>query len=130
MTHQTHVQHAFVSKAPSSVRKSDAHPPTVSTRSRGNAACPVMVSCQQAFRKSLPDTEDDPQTSYSHVFHAGCMFRGKEYPDGAEFPEDNDPCGVCNCYGGEVVCTKTPCYGDCSHPYKPPGQCCAECERV
>lgn len=45
MTHQTHVRHAFVSKAPSSVRKNDAHPPTVSTRSRGNAACPVMVSC-------------------------------------------------------------------------------------
>lgn len=69
-------------------------------------------------------------TSYFHVFRAGCMFRGKEYPDGTEFPEDNDPCGVCNCYGGEVVCTKTPCYGDCSHPYKPPGQCCGECERV
>ncbi|XP_070763397.1 kielin/chordin-like protein [Enoplosus armatus] len=59
----------------------------------------------------------------------GCTFHGKEYPDGTEFGDDNDPCGVCYCYGGEVICTKIPCYGDCSHPYKPPGQCCGECER-
>lgn len=60
---------------------------------------------------------------------AGCMFHGKEYPDGTEFGDDKDPCGVCYCYGGDVICTKMPCYGECSHPYKPPGQCCGECER-
>ncbi|XP_014900210.1 kielin/chordin-like protein [Poecilia latipinna] len=59
----------------------------------------------------------------------GCTFRGKEYPDGTEFADGQDPCGVCYCYGGDVTCTKLPCYGDCSHPYKPPGQCCGECER-
>ncbi|KAF3688881.1 Kielin/chordin-like protein Cysteine-rich motor neuron 2 protein [Channa argus] len=59
----------------------------------------------------------------------GCMFHGKEYADSTEFSDDKDPCGVCYCYGGEVICTKLPCYGDCSHPYKPPGQCCGECER-
>ncbi|KAM8892202.1 kielin/chordin-like protein isoform 2-T2 [Spinachia spinachia] len=58
-----------------------------------------------------------------------CMFHGKEYPDGTEFGDDKDPCGVCYCYGGEVICTKMPCYGECRHPYKPPGQCCGECER-
>ncbi|XP_049429825.1 kielin/chordin-like protein [Epinephelus fuscoguttatus] len=58
-----------------------------------------------------------------------CMFHGKEYPDGTEFADDKDPCGVCYCYGGEVICTKIPCNGECSHPYKPPGQCCGECER-
>lgn len=68
--------------------------------------------------------------SISNCLLAGCMFHGKEYPDGTEFADDNDPCGVCYCYGGEVVCTKIPCYGDCSHPYKPLGQCCGECERV
>ncbi|KAM7414471.1 hypothetical protein PAMA_019340 [Pampus argenteus] len=59
----------------------------------------------------------------------GCMFHGKEYLDGTEFGDDNDPCGVCYCYGGEVVCTKIPCYAECSHAYTPPGQCCGECER-
>ena len=58
------------------------------------------------------------------------MFHGKEYHDGTEFADDKDPCGVCYCYGGDVVCTKTPCYGECSHPYKPPEQCCGECERM
>eukprot|EP00066_Takifugu_rubripes_P016015 XP_011605281.1 PREDICTED: kielin/chordin-like protein [Takifugu rubripes] len=57
----------------------------------------------------------------------GCMYQGKEYADGTEFADGNDPCGVCYCYGGDVVCTRIPCYGDCSHPYKPPGQCCGEC---
>ncbi|KAM9854759.1 kielin/chordin-like protein [Aulostomus maculatus] len=59
----------------------------------------------------------------------GCMFDGKEYGDGTEFADDKDPCGVCYCYGGEVICTKIPCYGDCHHPYKAPGQCCGECDR-
>lgn len=66
----------------------------------------------------------------SNFLLTGCMFHGKEYLDGTEFGDDKDPCGVCYCYGGEVVCTKIPCYGDCSHPYKPPGQCCGECDRM
>ncbi|MEQ2187563.1 hypothetical protein GOODEAATRI_005924, partial [Goodea atripinnis] len=57
-----------------------------------------------------------------------CTFHGKKYPDGVEFADDKDPCGVCYCYGGDITCTKLPCYEDCSHPYKPAGQCCGECE--
>ncbi|XP_075885031.1 kielin/chordin-like protein [Nelusetta ayraudi] len=59
----------------------------------------------------------------------GCTFRGREFADGTEFASDDDPCSACYCYGGEVVCTKIPCYGECSHPYNPPGQCCGECQR-
>ncbi|XP_071783371.2 kielin/chordin-like protein [Centroberyx gerrardi] len=59
----------------------------------------------------------------------GCMFHGQDYPDGFEFVNDKDPCGICTCYGGDVVCTQIPCYEDCSHPYTPPGQCCGECNR-
>ncbi|XP_056138469.1 kielin/chordin-like protein [Lampris incognitus] len=59
----------------------------------------------------------------------GCMYDGQEYPDGYEFVSGQDPCGICTCYGGDVVCTKLPCYEDCSHPYTPPGQCCGECNR-
>ncbi|XP_055365980.1 kielin/chordin-like protein isoform X2 [Betta splendens] len=59
----------------------------------------------------------------------GCAFRGREYPDASEFPDDGDPCGVCHCHGGEVSCSRMPCHGECSHPYKPRGQCCGECER-
>ncbi|XP_034032503.1 kielin/chordin-like protein isoform X2 [Thalassophryne amazonica] len=60
---------------------------------------------------------------------AGCLFLSEEHLDGSEFRDDNDPCTVCYCYGGDVTCTKEPCYEDCSHPYKEPGQCCGECAR-
>ncbi|XP_068507212.1 kielin/chordin-like protein isoform X1 [Syngnathus scovelli] len=59
----------------------------------------------------------------------GCLYNGREHVDGTEFTDDKDPCSVCYCYAGEVVCTKVPCYGDCRHPYKAPGQCCGECQR-
>uniref|UniRef100_A0A8C6WIJ8 VWFC domain-containing protein n=1 Tax=Neogobius melanostomus TaxID=47308 RepID=A0A8C6WIJ8_9GOBI len=59
----------------------------------------------------------------------GCLYRGEEYPDSFEFSNANDPCSVCYCYGGEVVCTRIPCYEECSHPYTAPGQCCAQCDR-
>ncbi|XP_028287666.1 kielin/chordin-like protein isoform X2 [Parambassis ranga] len=59
----------------------------------------------------------------------GCLYEGKEYPDGTEFRDDRDPCGVCHCYRGEVVCAALSCQAECSHPYRPPGQCCGECDR-
>lgn len=128
MTLQTRVRLVCAMRALSGVRESAVHPPTVNTQSKGNAAYPVMVSYWITKRhRSISSFMS------CHVFDlllAGCTFHGKEYPDGTEFASDKDPCGVCYCYGGEVVCTKIPCYGECSHPYKPPGQCCGECERV
>ena len=58
------------------------------------------------------------------------MYQGQEYPDGYEFVEEKDPCSVCSCYGGEVVCSRLPCYHHCRHPYTAPGQCCGECDRT
>ncbi|XP_029378341.1 kielin/chordin-like protein [Echeneis naucrates] len=58
-----------------------------------------------------------------------CLFNGKEYADGTEISDEKDPCNVCHCYGGEVSCSLRACHDGCSHPYKPPGQCCGECER-
>uniref|UniRef100_A0A3P8V1H8 Uncharacterized protein n=1 Tax=Cynoglossus semilaevis TaxID=244447 RepID=A0A3P8V1H8_CYNSE len=59
----------------------------------------------------------------------GCTFRSKEYPEGTEFADYKDPCGVCYCYRGDVICSKIQCNEECSHPYKPSGQCCGECQR-
>lgn len=152
MTRQTHVSHVCVMRALCGVKGSAADPPTVTTQSADSAACPVMVSVWNTWqqghfpkKRNVPDTQDNTHTSllsfhlitkiylsliYSNLPLAGCMFHGKEYPDGTEFADDNDACGVCYCYGGDVVCSRLPCYGDCSHPYKPPGQCCGECERT
>ena len=46
-THQTHVQCVFAVRAPSGVRGSVVHQPTVTTQCRDSAACPVTVSEQQ-----------------------------------------------------------------------------------
>uniref|UniRef100_A0A3B4UL11 Kielin cysteine rich BMP regulator n=1 Tax=Seriola dumerili TaxID=41447 RepID=A0A3B4UL11_SERDU len=94
------------------------------------AMCVCREGSVQCERKRCPPTNcNHPVQRQCCMSCDGCMFQGKEYPDGTEFADDKDPCGVCYCYGGEVVCTKQPCYGDCSHPYKPPRQCCGECER-
>uniref|UniRef100_A0A4W5K2T8 Kielin cysteine rich BMP regulator n=1 Tax=Hucho hucho TaxID=62062 RepID=A0A4W5K2T8_9TELE len=42
----------------------------------------------------------------------------------------SDPCGVCVCREGSVHCERKRCPADCTHPYKPPGQCCGECNRM
>ncbi|KAM3609081.1 uncharacterized protein V6R79_009469 [Siganus canaliculatus] len=94
------------------------------------AVCACHEGSVQCERKRCPPSNcKHPVQRQCCMSCDGCMFNGKEYPDGTEFADNKDPCGVCYCYGGEVVCTKTPCYGECSHPYKPPGQCCGECER-
>uniref|UniRef100_A0A3B3D6Z9 VWFC domain-containing protein n=1 Tax=Oryzias melastigma TaxID=30732 RepID=A0A3B3D6Z9_ORYME len=57
----------------------------------------------------------------------GCTFQGREYLDGTEFNNDNDPCGVCYCYGGNVVCSRLPCPVQCFHPV-PSDSCCPDCD--
>ncbi|XP_061577935.1 kielin/chordin-like protein isoform X2 [Cololabis saira] len=94
------------------------------------AVCACREGSVQCERKRCPASNcNHPVQRQCCMTCNGCTFHGREYPDGTEFRDDNDPCGMCYCYGGEVVCTKLPCHQDCSHPYKPPGQCCGECER-
>ncbi|XP_027855893.1 kielin/chordin-like protein [Xiphophorus couchianus] len=94
------------------------------------AVCVCHEGSVQCERKRCPPSNcNHPVETDCCRSCDGCTFRDKEYPDGTEFADGQDPCGVCYCYGGDITCTKLPCYGDCSHPYKPPGQCCGECER-
>ncbi|XP_041854067.1 kielin/chordin-like protein isoform X3 [Melanotaenia boesemani] len=92
--------------------------------------CVCRGGTVQCERKRCPPSNcNHPVQRQCCMSCDGCMFHGKEYPDATEFGDDRDPCDVCYCYGGDVTCTTLPCYEDCSHPYKPPGQCCGECER-
>ncbi|KAM4553451.1 kielin/chordin-like protein [Fundulus diaphanus] len=94
------------------------------------AVCVCHEGSVQCERKRCPPSNcNHPVRKDCCMSCEGCTFNGKEYLDGTEFADGPDPCGVCYCYGGDITCTKLPCYGDCSHPYKPPGQCCGECER-
>ncbi|KAM6936923.1 kielin/chordin-like protein [Xenentodon cancila] len=94
------------------------------------AACSCHEGSVQCERKRCPPSNcNHPLRRQCCMTCDGCTFDGHEYPDGTEFGDGKDPCGVCYCYGGDVICTKLPCYEDCSHPYKPSGQCCGDCER-
>ncbi|MEQ2287677.1 hypothetical protein AMECASPLE_015108, partial [Ameca splendens] len=92
--------------------------------------CVCHEGSVQCERKLCPPSNcNHPVPTECCMSCDGCTFHGKKYPDGVEFADDKDPCGVCYCYGGDITCTKLPCYEDCSHPYKPAGQCCGECKR-
>uniref|UniRef100_A0A3Q3D7A8 Kielin cysteine rich BMP regulator n=1 Tax=Hippocampus comes TaxID=109280 RepID=A0A3Q3D7A8_HIPCM len=56
-----------------------------------------------------------------------CLYNGKEHGDGTEFADDKDPCVVCYCYNGDVVCQRRPCPVRCSHPV-PSEACCPVCD--
>ncbi|XP_075998591.1 kielin/chordin-like protein isoform X2 [Genypterus blacodes] len=85
------------------------------------------VRCER--KRCPPSNCDHPVQRKCCKTCDGCLFHGTEYPEGTEFRDRQDPCSVCYCNAGNVVCSKIPCYGDCSHAYRPPGQCCGECER-
>uniref|UniRef100_A0A1A8B690 Kielin/chordin-like protein n=1 Tax=Nothobranchius furzeri TaxID=105023 RepID=A0A1A8B690_NOTFU len=94
------------------------------------AVCVCREGSVQCEKKRCPSSNcNHPVQRQCCTSCDGCMFHGKEYPDGTEFSDDKDSCSVCYCYGGDVVCTKLPCNSDCNHPYHPPGQCCGECKR-
>uniref|UniRef100_A0A8D2Q8D9 Kielin cysteine rich BMP regulator n=1 Tax=Varanus komodoensis TaxID=61221 RepID=A0A8D2Q8D9_VARKO len=58
----------------------------------------------------------------------GCEYLSEHYLDGQEFPDPQEPCGLCSCLGGFVTCAKRPCFQAlCSHPAPGPGQCCPLC---
>ncbi|KAA8590177.1 hypothetical protein FQN60_014111 [Etheostoma spectabile] len=116
----------------------------VLTPSHSSAAAPAKAVYMRVGSELMGRRGMTHQTHVQYVFAVRALsgVRGSavhcptvttlsrdKYSDGTEFGDDKDPCGVCYCYGGEVICTKIPCYGECSHPYKPPGQCCGECER-
>ncbi|XP_051725443.1 kielin/chordin-like protein [Ctenopharyngodon idella] len=59
-----------------------------------------------------------------------CRYEDDVYTDGQTFVSRQDPCLKCQCSGGQVLCetTRSLCpTTSCTHPTKPPGQCCTTC---
>ncbi|KAM6960594.1 kielin/chordin-like protein [Aplochiton taeniatus] len=99
----------------------------------GSDPCGVCV-CQEGTvvceRKRCPPANcANPIQGPCCMSCDGCTYNGRVYLDRYEFASDDDPCRVCTCYQGDIVCSKLPCYQDCMHPYTLPGQCCGECDR-
>ncbi|XP_070804020.1 kielin/chordin-like protein [Pituophis catenifer annectens] len=57
----------------------------------------------------------------------GCLYQGKELPNGEQFVDPQDPCRLCSCWEGGVVCKTKACpAAEC--PFPVPGPCCKSCE--
>ncbi|KAM6437201.1 kielin/chordin-like protein [Liasis olivaceus] len=57
----------------------------------------------------------------------GCLYQGKELPNGEQFVDPQDPCRLCSCWEGSVVCKLKSCPPvECTFPV--PGPCCKSCE--
>lgn len=59
------------------------------------------------------------------VLSTECEHNGDIYNNGERLDTPDEPCQVCYCKGGEVMCTSITCYqrDDCE-PQLVPGQCC------
>ncbi|XP_043944568.1 kielin/chordin-like protein [Protopterus annectens] len=57
----------------------------------------------------------------------GCLYQGRELPNGEQFADPVKPCNMCFCREGSVSCEKRSCpVLECPYPVK--GQCCKACE--
>ncbi|KAF4091893.1 hypothetical protein AMELA_G00042140 [Ameiurus melas] len=56
----------------------------------------------------------------------GCLFKGVERANGEQFADVSDPCGVCRCHEGNVVCTSRQC-PQVTCPFPVQGECCPSC---
>ncbi|XP_062990566.1 kielin/chordin-like protein [Elgaria multicarinata webbii] len=57
----------------------------------------------------------------------GCLYHGKELPNGEQFADPTDPCRVCSCWEGSVACKAKTCPStECPFPVS--GPCCKVCE--
>ncbi|KAG6457265.1 mucin-5AC [Manduca sexta] len=61
------------------------------------------------------------------TYQCECEQEGRVYSNGEKLVDPADPCRVCYCQGGEVVCRTIACFvrDDCS-PRLVPGRCCPE----
>ena len=78
----------------------------------------------------LDDDEDDDDTEVVAVPAGSCLLGDTVYNNFADVPSD-DPCKVCYCNSGEIICASQECqpprgYEDCTPMAAPEGKCCPE----
>ena len=64
-------------------------------------------------------------------FTLGCVYKGRMYANGLVFPDNKDPCVICQCKNGYIECSKKACPElNCpKDSLKPAGnrECCPTC---
>ncbi|XP_067391076.1 LOW QUALITY PROTEIN: kielin/chordin-like protein [Emydura macquarii macquarii] len=57
----------------------------------------------------------------------GCHFHGRACGDGETFPDPREPCRLCTCLGGDVLCVTAPCPPDLPPPADGARELCPRC---
>ncbi|XP_067915424.1 kielin/chordin-like protein isoform X4 [Heterodontus francisci] len=57
----------------------------------------------------------------------GCMYNGKEYPEGGTWFAPTIPCMTCMCVDGVTTCSEIRCITPCGNQIHVPGECCPLC---
>ncbi|XP_049867120.1 uncharacterized protein LOC126367578 isoform X2 [Pectinophora gossypiella] len=86
------------------------------------------VSCARARCEPRPGCKALHRPDHCcPTYQCECEQEGRVYGNGEKLVDPQDPCRVCYCQGGEVVCRRIACFvrDDCS-PRLVPGRCCPE----
>uniref|UniRef100_A0ACB8FLC1 Uncharacterized protein n=1 Tax=Sphaerodactylus townsendi TaxID=933632 RepID=A0ACB8FLC1_9SAUR len=94
----------------------------------------LQCSCQDGNVRC--DMIQCPATSCSHPVTEpgvccprckGCVYEGRERPDGSRWLSSSVPCMACMCVDGVATCAEIVCISSCINQIKVPGECCPLC---
>ncbi|XP_038047824.1 kielin/chordin-like protein isoform X2 [Patiria miniata] len=99
-----------------------------------NCQCQEGITLCTEIRCLTPDFCTNPVSQPDQCCPTcpGCMYNGINYEDGQQFRPYNDPCELCFCERGSLVCLRETCQAllDCPptmvQPAQP-GECCPTC---
>ncbi|XP_028038857.1 mucin-5AC [Bombyx mandarina] len=86
------------------------------------------VQCEKQQCESRPGCKAVHRPDHCcPTYQCDCEQEGRVYDNGEKLVDPADPCRVCYCQGGEVVCRRIACFvrDDCT-PRLVPGRCCPE----
>ncbi|XP_047988375.1 mucin-2 [Leguminivora glycinivorella] len=100
----------------------------------GATPCELCACAAGTVQCALERCEPRPGCKALHrpdhccpTYQCECEQEGRVYGNGEKLVDPEDPCRVCYCQGGEVVCRRIACFlrDDCQ-PRLVPGRCCPE----
>ncbi|XP_068629399.1 uncharacterized protein [Battus philenor] len=100
----------------------------------GESACERCTCARGGVQCARQRCEPRPGCKALHrpdhccpTYQCECEQEGRVYGNGEKLVDPADPCRVCYCQGGEVVCRRIACFvrDDCT-PRRVPGRCCPE----
>ncbi|XP_042323727.1 kielin/chordin-like protein [Sceloporus undulatus] len=88
------------------------------------------VRCHEELCPPVPCSQPVQEPGRCCPFCKVCVLDSVEFEDGTEWEPERDPCSICVCLQGEVVCSAVQCPPvPCQHPAQLQGACCPQCQQ-